>query len=146
MPARAGAQCGGAVRGEGRGAQRRLELQPAGLRATRIGQRVALSAGDVAAANSLIPGVTPPAPPPAPPTPTIPVPYPGRFLKYPPITSGPDVATWQAKMVERGFTLDVDGKYGPKSRAAAIEFQKQQGLTAAGIVGPLTWAATFATS
>jgi hypothetical protein len=112
----------------------------------QIGQRVALSAGDITAANSIIPGVTPPAPPPAPPTPTIPVPYPGRFLKYPPITSGPDVATWQAKMVERGFTLDVDGKYGPKSRAAAIEFQKQQGLTADGIVGPLTWAATFATS
>ena len=134
----------------------------------QIGQRTALSAGDIDAANSLIagtaptppgptppgptppgptppgptpPGPTPPAPPP--PTPTLPVPFAGRNLKFPPMTTGPDVATWQAKMVERGFPLDVDGKYGPKSKAACIEFQTRMGLSPDGIVGPLTWAATF---
>jgi len=118
----------------------------------QIGQRIALSAGDIAAANSLIvgPPVKPvPTMPPTPPTPTptpvqpVPVPFPGRLLKFPPLTSGPDVATWQAKMVELGFPLDVDGKYGPKSKEACIQFQQQQGLTADGIVGPITWAATF---
>ena len=111
----------------------------------QIGQRIALSAGDIAAANSLIVGAAPKPVPPTPPapTPSVPVPYPGRLLKFPPLTSGPDVATWQAKMVELGFPLDVDGKYGPKSKAACIEFQQQQGLQADGIVGPITWAATF---
>jgi hypothetical protein len=114
----------------------------------QIGQRTALSAGDIAAANSLIPRTAPvpptPVPPtPVPPTPTLPVPFPGRNLKFPPMTTGPDVATWQSKMVERGFPLDVDGKYGPKSKAACIEFQNQKGLSPDGIVGPLTWAATF---
>jgi hypothetical protein len=117
----------------------------------QIGQRLALSAGDIAAANSLISGVTPTPPtpvppgptPPSAPTPSLPPPFPGRLLRFPPITSGPDVATWQAKMVERGFPLVVDGKYGPKSKAACVGFQEQVGLSQDGIVGPLTWAATF---
>jgi hypothetical protein len=74
---------------------------------------------------------------------TVPLPYPGRLLKYPPMTTGPDVSAWQERMVQRGFALTIDGKYGPKSKAATIEFQKQQGLAADGIVGPKTWAATF---
>jgi hypothetical protein len=110
----------------------------------QIGQRLALSAGDIAAANSLIPGAVPTPPVPPPPIPSVTPPYPGRFLKYPPITSGPDVATWQARMSTLGFELDVDGKYGPQSKAACIELQKQRGLTPDGIVGPLTWAAAFA--
>lgn len=77
-----------------------------------------------------------PAPSPAPP-------FPGRLLRFPPMTLGADVEAWQARMVERGFSLDVDGKYGPKSKAACIEFQQQQGLDADGIVGPLTWDAIF---
>ena len=73
-----------------------------------------------------------------------PPPFPGRLLKFPPLTVGPDVSTWQQRMVERGFSLVVDGKYGPKSKAACMEFQGQEGLEVDGIVGPITWAATFA--
>ncbi len=71
--------------------------------------------------------------------------WPGRYFRYPPLTGGSDVALWQGRMNERGFALVVDGKYGPKSQAACIEFQQQQGLQVDGIVGPLTWDATFAT-
>jgi hypothetical protein len=100
-----------------------------------IGQRSALSAGDVASADALVGSGPAPSPKPA---------YPGRLLKHPPVTSGPDVATWQQRMVELGFSLVVDGKYGPKSKAACIQFQQSKGLQADGIVGPKTWEATFA--
>jgi subtilisin family serine protease len=83
-------------------------------------------------------GPTPPAPTPAPA-------WPGRLLKFPPMTKGPDVEQWQARMVERGFALVIDGKYGPKSKEACMTFQRQRGLDVDGIVGPLTWAATFST-
>ena len=89
---------------------------------------------------------TPPTPPvPTPPTPTPAPAWPGRYLKHPPMTKGADVEQWQARMVERGYPLAVDGKYGPKSKAACKAFQRQRGLDIDGIVGPITWDATFAT-
>ncbi len=36
------------------------------------------------------------------------------------------------------------GKYGPKSKEAYMAFQRQRGLDVDGIVGPITWDATFA--
>jgi hypothetical protein len=100
-----------------------------------IGHKSALSAGDIAAADMLVAAGKP--------APTKPA-FPGRNIKHPPVTSGPDVATWQKRMVELGFSLVVDGKYGPKSKAACIQFQNSKGLQADGIVGPKTWEATFA--
>jgi peptidoglycan hydrolase-like protein with peptidoglycan-binding domain len=35
----------------------------------------------------------------------------------------------------------IDGSFGPKTAAAVNSFQKGEGLTVDGIVGPLTWAA-----
>ena len=72
------------------------------------------------------------------------VPFPGRLLKHPPITRGTDVHTWQQRMTKRGFALSVDGAYGPESKKRCTEFQQQQGITADGIVGPMTWERTFA--
>jgi peptidoglycan hydrolase-like protein with peptidoglycan-binding domain len=47
-------------------------------------------------------------------------------------------------MVALGFTVDVDGIYGPQSKTACVAFQRTHGLPADGIVGPATWAAVFA--
>lgn len=76
---------------------------------------------------------------PAPGTP----PWPGRLLRYPPIMRGEDVRTWQARMRERGWRIDVDGAYGPQSRQVCLAFQREKGLTVDGIVGPETWAASW---
>jgi N-acetylmuramoyl-L-alanine amidase len=35
--------------------------------------------------------------------------------------------------------IEVDGVYGPQTEASMKQFQKQNGLTADGIVGPITW-------
>lgn len=88
------------------------------------------------------PGDDEEAPPPTTPSPTAP-PFPGRLLRYPPLTRGDDVHTWQARTRERGFALAADGAYGPASREVCRRFQRQQGVTADGIVGPLTWRLTW---
>jgi subtilisin family serine protease len=95
-----------------------------------------------AALDQVAPAPTPPGPTPTPAAP----PFPGRLLKFPPMTIGADVETWQRRMVEIGFPLAVDGKYGPKSKEACQQLQTQRGLQVDGIVGPITWGATFASS
>ncbi|MGP3930385.1 peptidoglycan-binding protein [Nonomuraea sp. KM88] len=75
---------------------------------------------------------------PAPPAPSTP-PFPGRPLRYPPVTRGEDVRTWQAQMRRRGWDLDVDGAYGPESRDVCRRFQRVQEIDDDGIVGPITW-------
>jgi len=100
----------------------------------------ALTADDTSGIQSLYPGVTPVTPKPA----TTPVPFPGRLLRFPPLTTGEDVRSWQTRMNERGFGLDVDAKYGKNSKAACRTFQQQQTIQADGIVGPVTWERTFA--
>ena len=56
-----------------------------------------------------------------------------------------DVRVWQDKMCSWGwFTRpQVDGIFGPQSEDVAKRFQRQQGLTADGLVGPATWAKTW---
>lgn len=70
--------------------------------------------------------------------------WPGRLLRYPPVTTGDDVRRWQAKMHDRGWTrMQVDGKYGPISVDLCRQFQQGHGLHVDGIVGPRTWDATW---
>ncbi len=53
--------------------------------------------------------------------------------------SGSVVVELQQILNTKGFRLIVDGYFGPATKSAVVKFQRQNGLTADGIVGPLTW-------
>ena len=46
-------------------------------------------------------------------------------------TYRPEVRAWQARMAERGWTIGVDGFYGPQSTAVATAFAAEKGLSTA---------------
>jgi len=53
-----------------------------------------------------------------------------------------DVVVWaQEHLATAGYTIPIDGDYGPATQSAVESFQAAEGLTADGIVGPATWAA-----
>ncbi|WP_203787818.1 peptidoglycan-binding domain-containing protein, partial [Longispora fulva] len=60
-----------------------------------------------------------------------------------PQMNGGDVRTWQQRMSARGWSIGVDGWYGPQSANVARQFQQEKGLVTDGIVGPQTWAAAW---
>ena len=68
-------------------------------------------------------------------------PWPGVYLED--YTEDPSVTTWQAQMAARGWSIDVDGCYGPASSEVCWQFQAEKGLGVDGIVGPQTWAASW---
>ena len=70
-------------------------------------------------------------------------PFPGTLLVD--FTSGHGAATWQARMAERGSSIDVNDQYGPASAHVCSEFQAEKGIAVDGIVGPITWAAAWST-
>lgn len=51
---------------------------------------------------------------------------------------------WQAQMRHRGWTIDVDGIYGPQTAEVARRFQSEKGLDVDGLIGPATWRAAWA--
>lgn len=54
-------------------------------------------------------------------------------------SSGSEVKALQNKLIEKGYLNDkADGIYGSKTKAAVVKFQKDNGLTADGIVGEKT--------
>ncbi|MEU6033963.1 CHAP domain-containing protein [Actinomadura sp. NPDC047616] len=72
--------------------------------------------------------------------------WPGRYLKYTPgkpMMRGNDVKTWQQRMRTRGWSIDVDGIYGPRSAEVCRAFQSEKRLVRDGIVGPATWRAAW---
>ncbi|MGP4112886.1 peptidoglycan-binding protein [Streptomyces sp. 4N509B] len=57
-------------------------------------------------------------------------------------SAGPAVAEVQCLLLRHGIDPGpVDGLFGSLTEAAVIEFQREAGLTADGIVGPMTWEA-----
>lgn len=70
--------------------------------------------------------------------------YPGRVLRQPPVMSGQDVRDWQHAAGLIGFTIAVDGLYGPASARVCRALQAKLRVSADSMVGPVTWAATRA--
>lgn len=68
--------------------------------------------------------------------------YPGVVLQQG--STGPNVRAVQQRLRDLGFTLGVDGDYGPGTAGQVTAFQQLKGLGADGKVGPATWAALFA--
>ncbi|MEV4558788.1 peptidoglycan-binding protein [Kitasatospora sp. NPDC049285] len=77
------------------------------------------------------------------PVPGVPT-WPWRYLRVQsPMLHGDDVRMWQQKMSMRGWAIDVDGWYGPASAGVCRAFQQRHGLAVDGVVGPITWRATW---
>ena len=57
---------------------------------------------------------------------------------------GPYVTLAQVELINRGYSCGstgADGDFGKNTESAVKAFQKDHGLTADGIIGPMTWAA-----
>ena len=75
---------------------------------------------------------------PIPPTPPLPVKKPTLRRG----SSGEYVLLAQTELLNKGYSLGsagVDGKFGSATEKAVKEFQKDNGLTVDGIIGPMTW-------
>lgn len=71
--------------------------------------------------------------------------WPGRALKVSdPMQRGDDVRTWQQKVKDRGWSIVVDGWYGPESKTVCRGFQRATGLPDTGVVDKPTWEMTWA--
>lgn len=68
----------------------------------------------------------------------VPVPYPGYYIKYG--STGSYVVQVQNRLNQLGFNCgSADGIFGNMTKNAVISFQRSRGLSADGIVGPVTW-------
>jgi murein L,D-transpeptidase YcbB/YkuD len=65
----------------------------------------------------------------------------GSNSAWPPAT----VRSLQYLLKAHGAKLAVDGKFGPKTKAAVVAFQRAKGLTASGVVQAATWRALVVT-
>lgn len=54
-------------------------------------------------------------------------------------SSGSDVSQLQKFLNDHGAHLTVDGQFGPITEAAVKAYQKSQGISPDGVVGPITW-------
>ena len=53
-----------------------------------------------------------------------------------------DLAVWaQEHLISAGYSVGVDGGFGPQTLAAVQSFQTAHGLTPDGVIGPATWQA-----
>jgi peptidoglycan hydrolase-like protein with peptidoglycan-binding domain len=56
-------------------------------------------------------------------------------------SQGASVQELQQLLLARGHTLGADGKFGPRTQTAVMDFQRANGLNPDGVVGPRTWSA-----
>lgn len=55
--------------------------------------------------------------------------------------TGAEVRAMQQRLRDLGYTIGIDGNFGPGTYKTVVAFQRRKNLTADGIVGPRTWAA-----
>ncbi len=55
----------------------------------------------------------------------------------------PGLKTWQARMKARGWTIGVDGQYGPETQKVCRQFQTEKKLSVDGGIGIQTWDAAW---
>ena len=53
-------------------------------------------------------------------------------------STGPKVRELQAMLTRAGFPVNVDGDFGPSTKAAVMEFQRANSITVDGVAGPET--------
>lgn len=53
------------------------------------------------------------------------------------------IKQFQRKLKSRGWSISVDGIYGPNTRKVVTQFQREKKLTVDGVVGERTWAAIW---
>lgn len=82
------------------------------------------------------------------PTPVVPVvehtypAYPGYVMSQSTHFDG-NVRTWQGRMAARGWTIGVDGYFGPQTLGVVRAFQAEKQLGVDGLIGPVTWGAAW---
>lgn len=69
-------------------------------------------------------------------------PYPGAALRQG--SKGPNVRAIQQRLSDLGYSLGVDGNFGPGTAKALVAFQQKSNLGNDGVVGPNTWKALWA--
>ena len=67
-------------------------------------------------------------------------PFPGTVKRG---VNGDATRQVQQRLAERGWTIEVDGEFGPATAAIVRAFQAEKGLDADGVVGPRTWDALW---
>jgi hypothetical protein len=87
--------------------------------------------------TGLLDTATPPAHTPPPVVTDTPPAYPGRVTRRGSV--GPRVRTIQRRLKARGWTIKVDGVYGPATEAIVRAFQREKHLGVDGVVGPRIW-------
>lgn len=74
------------------------------------------------------------------PRPTVP-PWPGIYLRSG--SQNVHVRSFQRRMKDRGWTIGVDGIFGPETDKVTRQFQGEKHLKVDGVVGPETWNAAW---
>lgn len=70
--------------------------------------------------------------------------YPGHLMRRSNAYSA-SVKVWQARMRVRGWSIGVDGLFGPQTESVVRRFQTEKHLGVDGVIGAKTWAAAWST-